>query len=268
MLPKKIALMTDSCADLSPALIAEYDIHVVPMRIRCADGEYADGVDITAADVYARLHAGEMPQTSLPAGEDFERVLKDIYAKGYDGVIGVMLSSGLSGTHNLMRLAGQESGENFPVVVFDSLSGSLGQGMTVLQLAEDLRAGMGWEELTERRVPQLLAGTNPFFSVDTLEFLQKGGRIGKVSATAGMLLNIKPVLSFSDDGQLVNVAKVRGKHQVMTKLVELTVKACGSHTRFKIHPPRKDRYLRWKGFPHPSKDRTCTLFFFERVHSN
>lgn len=234
MLPKKIALLTDSCADLSPALIAEYDIHVVPMRIRCADGEYSDGVNITPADVYARLHAGEMPQTSLPAGEDFERALKDIRVKGYDGVIAVMLSSGLSGTHNLMRLAGQESDETFPVAVFDSLSGSLGQGMTVLQLAEDIRAGMGWEELTERRVPQLMAGTNPFFSVDTLEFLQKGGRIGKVTATAGMLLNIKPVLTFSDDGQLVSVAKVRGKHQVMTKLVELTVKACGEHKRYNL----------------------------------
>lgn len=234
MTPKKIALLTDSCADLSPELIARYDIHVVPLRIRCADGEYADGVDITAADIYERLHGGELPQTSLPAGEDFEAALKDIYARGYDGVIAVMLSSGLSGTYNLMRLAGEESGEEFPVAVYDSLSGSLGQGLTVLQLAEDIRAGMGWEELTEKRVPQLLAGSHPFFSVDTLEYLQKGGRIGKVTATAGMLLHIKPILTFAADGQLVNVAKVRGKHQVVDKLVELTVKACGGHKRYNL----------------------------------
>lgn len=234
MTPKKIALLTDSCADLSPELIARYDIHVVPLRIRCTDGEYADGVDITAADIYERLHGGELPQTSLPAGEDFEAALKDIYARGYDGVIAVMLSSGLSGTYNLMRLAGEESGEEFPVAVYDSLSGSLGQGLTVLQLAEDIRAGMGWEELTEKRVPQLLAGSHPFFSVDTLEYLQKGGRIGKVTATAGMLLHIKPILTFAADGQLVNVAKVRGKHQVVDKLVELTVKACGGHKRYNL----------------------------------
>lgn len=233
MMPQKIALLTDSCADLPAELIREYNIHIVPLRIRCADGEYADGVDITAADVYRRLRAGELPQTSLPAGEDFEAALREIYAEGYDGVIAVMLSSGLSGTYNLMRLAGQACGGDFPVAVFDSRSGSLGQGITVLQLAEYIRAGMGWEELLER-VPRLLEGTHPFFSVDTLEYLQKGGRIGKVTATAGMLLNIKPILSFSDDGQLRSVAKVRGRPQVMDKLVELAVQVCGNHRHYNL----------------------------------
>ena len=76
MAPKKIALVTDSCADLSRALIEENDIHVIPLRISCADGEFSDGVDISAADVYTRLHAGELPKTSLPTGEDVERVLR------------------------------------------------------------------------------------------------------------------------------------------------------------------------------------------------
>lgn len=232
MTPEKIALLTDSCADLSPELIAEYDIHVVPLRIRCGDGEYADGVDICARDIYDRLHAGELPKTSLPRGEDFEGVLKSIAAKGYDGVIAVMLSSGLSGTHNLMRLEGDDC--PLTIEVFDSLSGSLGQGMTVLQLAEDIRAGMGWEELTQRRVPRLIAGANPYFSVDTLEYLLKGGRIGRVTATAGTLLNIKPILTFTEEGQLGSVAKVRGKHQVIDKLVALTVKACGEHKRYNL----------------------------------
>ena len=103
-----------------------------------------------------------------------------------------------------------------------------------LQLAEDVRQGMDWETLTERRVLQLIANTYPVFSVDTLEYLMKGGRIGKVTATAGMLLQIKPLLTFAPDGQLVNVAKVRGKHQVIDKLVELTVKACGNHKRYNL----------------------------------
>ena len=232
MMPEKIALLTDSCADLPRALVEQYDIHVVPMRIRCGDGEYADGVDITARDVYARLHAGELPQTSLPRGEDFEGALRAISQKGYDGVIAVMLSSGLSGTHNMMRLEGEDS--RLTVAVFDSLSGSLGQGMTVLQLAEDIRSGMGWEELTQTRAPQLIAAAHPFFSVDTLEYLLKGGRIGRVTATAGTLLNIKPILTFTEDGQLGSVAKVRGKHQVIDKLVALTVKACGEHKRYNL----------------------------------
>ena len=234
MCPQKIALLTDSCADLSPALAAENHIHIVPLRILCADGEYSDGMDIRGADIYKRLRAGELPQTSLPAGEDIEKVLRQIVMEGYDGVIAIMLSGGLSGTYNLVRLIAEECKGLLPVRVYDSVSGSLGMGLTVLQIAEDIRNGMGWEELTERRVPQLIANTYPFFSVDTLEYLQKGGRIGKVTATAGMLLQIKPLLTFAGDGQLISVAKVRGRHQVINKLVDLTVQRCGDHKRYNL----------------------------------
>lgn len=234
MAPKKIALLTDSCADLSPRLAAENHIYRVPLRILCADGEYFDGVDIFGEDVYARLRAGELPQTSLPSGEDIEKALRQIVADGYDGVIAVMLSSGLSGTYNLVRLVGEECRGMLPVRVFDSLSGSLGMGLTLLQLAEDIRGGMGWEELTERRAPALIANTYPFFSVDTLEYLMKGGRIGKVTATAGTLLQIKPIITFAADGQLQSIAKVRGRHQVMDKLVDMAVKACGTHRRYNL----------------------------------
>lgn len=234
MSPQKIALLTDSCADLSPELAAENHIYMVPLRILCADGEYADGVNIFGRDIYARLHAGELPQTSLPAGEEIEKILRQIVKDGYDGVVAVMLSGGLSGTYNMVRLIGEECRGMLPVKVFDSVSGSLGMGLTLLQAAEDIRNGMGWEELTERRIPQLIAGTYPFFSVDTLEYLQKGGRIGKVTATAGTLLQIKPIITFAADGQLQSIAKVRGRHQVIDKLVEMTVKRCGDHKRYNL----------------------------------
>ena len=234
MIPQKIALLTDSCADLTPQLAADNQIYVVPLRILCSDREYLDGVDIRGADIYDRLRAGELPQTSLPAAEDIGNVLWEIAQSGYDGVIAVMLSSGLSGTYNLARLIAEECGERIQVRVYDSLSGSLGLGMTVLQLAEDIRGGMGWEELTERRVPQLIQGSHPFFTVNTLEYLQKGGRIGKVTATAGTLLQIKPIITFSQDGQLQSIAKVRGRNQVMDKLVEMAVKACGDHRRYSL----------------------------------
>lgn len=232
MVPKKIALLTDSSSDLSPALAAENHIYIVPLRILCRDGEHFDGVDITAREVYTRLRAGELPQTSLPQSRDVETLLRRIAADGYDGVIAVMLSSGLSGTYNLVRLAAEEA--PVPMRVFDSLSGSLGTGMTLLQLAEDIRGGMGWEELTERRVPRLIASSFPFFSVDTLEYLQKGGRIGKITAMAGMMLQIKPIISFAADGQLKSVAKVRGRSQVIKKLVDITAAACGGHKRYNL----------------------------------
>lgn len=232
MIPQKIALLTDSCADLSPQLTAENHIYVLPLRILCEDGEYLDGVNICGKDIYQRLHRGELPQTSLPSTESLAEILKKIREDGYDGVIAVMLSSGLSGTYNLVRLA--EEYADMPLCAFDSKSGSLGQGLTLLQLAQDIRDGMGWTELTEKRVPQLIAGSYPFFSVDTLEYLRKGGRIGKVTATAGMLLQIKPILTFAEDGQLTSVAKVRGRNQVVDKLVELAVKACGDHRRYNL----------------------------------
>ena len=235
MEPTKIAIITDSCADLTPQQIKENHIYVVPLRVECLDGDYRDGIDITSEDVYRRLRAGELPKTSLPLGQDVTSVITQAARDGYDGAIAIMLSSGLSGTCNLMRIAGEEaSEEGFPLRVYDSLNGSLGYGMTILQLAEDLRGGMGWEEATEVRVPQLLKGAHPFFSVDTLEYLMKGGRIGRVTATAGTLLKIKPILTFFEDGQLNSVAKVRGKAQVINKLVDLVVEACGDHKKYNL----------------------------------
>lgn len=234
MTPKKIALLTDSCADLAKEELERAHIFTVPLRICCADGEYADGVDIQPEDVYRRLHAGEMPKTSLPAGADIHDVFARIIDEGYDGVIAIMLSSGLSGTFNTVRLMAEDFSDRLTAKVFDSCSGSLGQGMTLLQLAEDIENGMGWDELVERRAPALLAGSTVFFSVDTLEYLKRGGRIGKVTAAAGTLLNLKPILTFAPDGQLQSAAKVRGGSKVPDKLVELVQSACGDHKRYNL----------------------------------
>ena len=235
MQPTKIAIITDSCADLTPEQIKENHIYIVPLRIECMDRDYRDGVDITAEDIYRRLRAGEVPKTSLPLGEDVDMVIRQAIADGHDGAVAIMLSSGLSGTYNLMRIAGEEATDDgFPIRVYDSLSGSLGYGMTILQLVEDLKDGMNWEELTERRIPQLLKGAHPFFSVDTLEYLMKGGRIGRITATAGTILKIKPLLTFFGDGQLSMVAKVRGSAQVIDKLVELVVRTCGDHHKYNL----------------------------------
>ena len=218
--PQKIALLTDSCADLTAAQRRHKPIFVLPLMVRCADGEYADGEDIFAPDIYRRLEAGEMPRTSLPDGGRVEAVLDEIAAAGYEKVIAIHLSGGLSGTYNQVRLHAAER-KDLDVQVYDSRNGSLGIGMMLLQLWQDIRAGMDWETLTQRRVPALIRDTHAFFTVDTLEYLQKGGRIGKVTAVAGTLLNIKPLLGFAEDGQLTSVAKVRGRKAVQPKLEEL-----------------------------------------------
>ena len=218
--PEKIALLTDSTADLTPAMREGKPIYVVPLKIRCDDGEFSDGVDIFAQDVYDRLRRGELPRTSLPEGGVLSDTLDQIRADGYEKVIAVMLSGGLSGTCNLVRVQAEQR-DDLDIAVFDSRSGSLGIGIIVLQLWEEIQAGTGWDKLIHERVPHLVDNTFPFFSVDTLEYLRRGGRIGRITALAGTMLSIKPIITFSEDGQLQSIAKVRGRKQVQVKIVEL-----------------------------------------------
>lgn len=218
--PERIALLTDSTADLTPAMRAGKAIYIVPLKIHCNDGEYSDSVDIFAEDVYERLRRGELPRTSLPEGGVVSDVLDQIRADGYEKVIAIMLSSGLSGTYNLLRIQAEHRGD-LEIRAYDSKSGALGIGIMVLQLWEEIQAGTDWETLVNQRVPHIIDNTFPFFSVDTLEYLRRGGRIGRITAIAGTMLNIKPIITFAQDGQLQNVAKVRGRRQVQDKILEL-----------------------------------------------
>lgn len=215
---KKIALLTDSCCGLLREQIAGKPIYVVPLTIHCSDGDYQDGVNINAAGVHQRLRT-ELPHTSLPLGSTVEAALRKILADGFERVIAITLSSGLSGTYNLFRLVA----EQFPdleIKTFDSLSGNMGYGGVILQICQYLEQGIPWEELL-KRTERLIQGAHVFFSVDTLEYLYKGGRIGKITAVAGTMLNIKPILSFAPDGQLGSAAKVRGRKQIQDKLIDL-----------------------------------------------
>ena len=217
---EKIALLTDSTADLTAEMRAGKPIYTVPLKIICQDGEFSDGVDIFASDIYQRLRRGELPRTSLPEGGSVSDMLDQIRADGYDKVIALMLSGGLSGTYNMVRLQAAQR-EDLEVVAFDSNCGSLGLGIMVLQLWEEIQAGADWDTLISTRVPHLIQNTYALFSVDTLEYLYKGGRIGKVAAMAGTMLSIKPIITFADDGQLQSIAKVRGRRQVQDKILDL-----------------------------------------------
>lgn len=220
MNPEKIAFLLDSTADLGREQLAGKPFYVVPLRITCADGDYNDGENINNLDVYARQEAGELPKTSLPELARVEKALEQIKDDGFQRVIVLPLSSGLSGTHNMMKLMCDEC-VGLETAAFETRSGALGIGMVALQLWKEIEAGATWESLINGRVEFLLRNTFPYFSVDTLEYLQKGGRIGKITALAGTLLAIKPLLGFAEDGQLVNVAKARGRKQVPEKLIEL-----------------------------------------------
>lgn len=231
MNPQKIAVLTDSCADISPALIRERNIFVLPLKIIYPDREYSDGVDITPQEIYQRMPQA-LPTTSLPDGGTLLSLLDEIKSQGFEKVIAICLSAGLSGTYNMVRLMA-ENYEGLQCAVFDSNSGSLGEGCLALEVTNRLAQGASWEELLNL-VPRLREKTQVMFSLDTLEYLQKGGRIGKISCIAGTMLQIKPIITFAPDGQLQSVAKVRGRHQVMRKLVDMAVDRCGEHKRYNL----------------------------------
>lgn len=231
MSKQKIAILTDSCADVPPHLAKKYDIYVVPLRMTFRDGEYLCGVNIRPDEVYRRLPT-EIPKTSLPSGEQIEQTFRCIQEKGYEKVLAILFSSGLSGTYNMLRVMG-EAYEGLDVAAFDTRSGSLGTGATVLQTALYREEGHTWEELL-RAVPRLIANTRVFFAIDTLEYLQKGGRIGKISAVAGTLLQIKPIISFAEDGQLASIAKVRGRQQSVSRMLALAASCVPEGARFNL----------------------------------
>lgn len=214
---EQIAIVTDSCADVPEEWREKYNIYVLPMVITCQDGEYKDGVTICAEDIYERLKT-ELPKTSTPTGEDMEKLFDELKGQGMEKVIAIMLSGGLSGTVNHMRLAAEDAG--LETCVVDSKSASIGCGAIVLQTAIWVEEGMSYAELCES-VKRLCTNTTVFFSIDTLEYLQKGGRIGKATAIVGTALSIKPILSFDEDGEIYTPAKVRGHKLVEKKLLSL-----------------------------------------------
>lgn len=214
---QKIAILVDSCSDLAPEYCAENDIFILPLKIIYQEGEYSDGVNITAHDVYSRM-PGEIPRTSLPGFDSLEDIITEIKSHGFEKVLSLSLSSGISGTFNMVRLA-SESFEGVEIAALDSLSGSIGIAAMILRAVELIAQGETFEAIISA-VSALIPAASAFFSVDTLEYLQKGGRIGVLSGVVGTMLQIKPILTFSPDGNLVATDKIRGRIKSIEAMAE------------------------------------------------
>ncbi len=214
----KIALITDSTSDLDKEIVEKYDIKVLPLRIVYKDREYIDRVNITPKEVYDSLHE-ETPHTSLPSMQDMEELFSKLEGEEYTHAIIVPISSGLSGTYNTLELVSK----NHPKIistVFDSKALTLGAGAIIIKCGELIAEGKTYEEIVEL-LPKIRDSISVFYTVDTLKYLIKGGRIGKVSGTVGELLNIKPVISINSDGVYYTYTKVRGKKKALNKLLEI-----------------------------------------------
>ncbi|GKU26098.1 DegV family protein [Clostridium folliculivorans] len=215
---QKIALITDSGCDLDTEILNKYNIFFLPLRIIYKDNDYLDRLEISPEDLYLSLEK-EIPKTSLPDGQFIENILNQIEAQGYTHAISISISSGLSGTANSLRIIA-ENHPNLKTYIFDSKTLSMPQGSIALVAAEMIESGSTFEEIIEV-LPKLREKTDGYFTLNTLDYLKKGGRIGKVSGTIGEMLNIKPVISINDDGVYFTHSKARGRKQAIGKLREI-----------------------------------------------
>lgn len=211
---EKIALITDSASDINSELIKKYNIHVLPFKIIFSDKEYKDGVDITPSMLYEKLPT-EIPTTSLPSISEFTELLEKLKSDGYTHAIIITISNCFSGTFNASRLA-SESVSDITTFVFDSLTLTMSEGAMVLETAALIEEGKSFNEITNE-LPTIRKKIDVFFTLDTLTYLKKGGRIGKVAGTIAEALNIKPIITIKDDG-FHTYSKVRGTKQSISKL--------------------------------------------------
>lgn len=215
---EKIAILTDSACDLTEDIINKYNIKLVPFRIIYKEKEYEDKITISADEVYKNLTT-EIPTTSLPSTERVDQILKALIEEGYTHVIVINISSNLSGTSNSIRLLL----ENYPSLtshVFDTKTLSLAEGVIVIEAAKMLENGSSFNEIINA-LPSFRQKSHLYFTLNTLEYLKKGGRIGKVAGTIGEILKLKPVIHVTDEGVYETYAKARGRKQSITILLDL-----------------------------------------------
>lgn len=215
---QKIALITDSGSDLSLEELREYNVNLLPLRISYSTGEYQDKIDIKASDVYANLHK-EVPKTSLPSPETTEEILNKLEKEGYTHVIGICISGGLSGAANSLRLI-LEDHPNLISYVYDTKILAYPEGEVVIEVSKLIQSGKTFEEIIEA-LPKIREKITGYFTIDTLEYLKKGGRIGRVAGTLGEMLNLKPIITTDENGVYYNIVKARGRKQALSKLTDL-----------------------------------------------
>ncbi|SFS82582.1 DegV family protein [Marininema halotolerans] len=213
----KIALMTDTSCDLPVHLLRKFDIEAVPLRVIYKDKEYRDGVDIQPSEVYDRLET-EVPTTSMPSPQDIHDTFTRLKEKGYTHCIVIPVSSSMSGTYNSCRLMAEDF-EGMKIDVIDSRGLSWLLGFMVLEAARLIKEKVDYSEIL-KRVEEARERVRGYFVIDTLEYLKAGGRIGKVTATLGTMLNLKPIITVDDEGGFTPFTVGRGKKNAIKKMVD------------------------------------------------
>jgi DegV family protein with EDD domain len=218
---RPVAVVTDSTASLPAGLVEAAEIIVVPLDVVVDGVAHREGLDISPGQIIEALRAGATVRTAHPGPEVFARAYARVAARGAREIVSVHLSAELSGTITSAQLAAQTSG--VPVHVVDSQTVGMGLGFAVLAAAQfaaeqDLPDGAAVVRSAERRA----AGTSVRFTVDTLEHLRAGGRLGTLAATLGTVLGLRPVLGVRD-GKIEVTEKVRTSARSRERVVEFAI---------------------------------------------
>ena len=219
-----VYLVTDSSSDLDDDDVAPYDIEVVPLSIRFGDEEFTDRQDLSIDGFYRRMaDADELPQTACPAPGAFEEAFRRAADAGADAVVCITISGALSNTLQSDQTAAAGFDGRIPVHVIDSASVSSGLGTLVLEAGRSAREGADLEGVLAV-VAATIPRTHVFATLNTLENLRKGGRIGGTRAMVGSMLSIKPLVDITG-GTVSEAGKARTRKRAMQMLYEQMIQA-------------------------------------------
>jgi DegV family protein with EDD domain len=214
-----VRIVTDSTCDLPPDLVAAHGITVVPLSVIFGEDAFEDGVTITPAEFYQRLRTSSvLPRTSQPPVERFQQAYRTAGADGAD-IVSIHISSKLSGTLNSASVARETLKHDLHIDLIDSYNVSVGLGLIVLEAARAAAQGASLPEVVAvaRRA---MDRVTVLVAVDTLEYLQRGGRIGRARSLIGSILSIKPILTV-DQGEVAPFERVRTRARACARILEL-----------------------------------------------
>jgi DegV family protein with EDD domain len=216
---RAVAVVADSSADLPDPVLDRHHIALVPLQVVFGDETFRDRVELRPEDFYRRLRgARELPTTSQPAPADFVRVFRDARAEA-DEVVAVLLSAGLSGTYASAQAAVRAGGVS-GVHLVDSRSASLGLGMLALRAAELAESGWSGAAIS-RELERVRGRSGMLLTVDRYDNLLRSGRVSRGKAWLAGMLDVKPILSLDASGRVIPVDRVRGRDQVVPRVLAL-----------------------------------------------
>ena len=215
---RAVAFVTDTACDLPDSVIFEHGVGLVPTQLIIGDRTYRDRLEMTAAEFFARLRAGDDATTSQPTTEAFREAFSDALRTA-DRVVAVVLSKALSGTYASAEREARTLGDG-RVLLVDSRGASLTEGMLVLRGLDLAREGWAPEAIVQE-LARVRDQSGGFFTADNLERLIRSGRVGRLAGWLGTKLNVKPIIALTRDGRADPVSRARGREAARTRILHL-----------------------------------------------